>query len=51
MHFVLPGHRPGRCLLENFLPMIRLALVDDHATVRESLREFLNTCPDLQVVV
>ena len=30
--------------------MIRLALVDDHAPVRQHLREFLQSCPDLQVV-
>lgn len=30
--------------------MIRLALVDDHATVRQYLRDFLQSCPDLQVV-
>ena len=30
--------------------MIRLAIVDDHVRVRHSLREFLQGCPDLQVV-
>ena len=30
--------------------MIRIALVDDHAPVRQSLRDYLDSCPGLQVV-
>lgn len=30
--------------------MIRLAIVDDHAPVRQSLRDYLQSCPGLQVV-
>ncbi len=30
--------------------MIRIALVDDHAALRQGLRDYLATCPDLRVV-
>ena len=30
--------------------MIRIAIVDDHATVRQSLAEYLGRCPGLEVV-